>query len=182
MHHAEIERLLPGVFQRTNAPGSPLRALLLVMEKLHAPSERVLEELPVYLDPRSADPRYLTMLAHWVDLDRVLPPRGFSAPPRTWSSPATGLAEDALRELVAQAARLAKLRGTAAGLRAFLEIASGYAPFRLEEGVQGADGAVIPFHVRVVAPGAAREALALIERITELEKPAYVTYEIVFEP
>jgi phage tail-like protein len=181
MHHAEIERLLPSVFQRANAPGSPLRALLEVMEALHAPAERVLEDLPLYLDPRSADERFLTMLAHWVDLDRVLPRRGFSDPPRGWSSPATGLAPDALRELIAQAARLAKLRGTAAGLRAFLEIATGHGPFRLEENVAAADGSVVPFHVRVVAPERAREARALIERIVELEKPAYVTYEVVFE-
>jgi len=36
MRHQAIERLLPAAFQRAATPGSPLRALLEVMEELHA--------------------------------------------------------------------------------------------------------------------------------------------------
>ena len=45
MKQREIEQLLPGVFQRTAVPGSPLDALLGVMEGMHAPSEAVLAQL-----------------------------------------------------------------------------------------------------------------------------------------
>ena len=45
MKQEEIERLLPWIFRRTVAPGSPLAAILEVMEVLHAPVEGVLAGL-----------------------------------------------------------------------------------------------------------------------------------------
>jgi hypothetical protein len=37
-----------------------------------------------------------------------------------------------------------------------------------------------PFHIRVVGPAEAAVYQPLVERIIELEKPAYVTYELQF--
>jgi len=37
-----------------------------------------------------------------------------------------------------------------------------------------------PFHLQVIAPSAAQPQRALIKEIIEMEKPAYVTYELVF--
>jgi hypothetical protein len=86
-----------------------------------------------------------------------------------------------LRELIAAAAHLSSWRGTAYGLVRFLEIATGAHGFRLEETVVGKNGSPVPFHVRAVAPESATEQRELIERIVKLEKPAYVTWELVFE-
>jgi hypothetical protein len=47
--------------------------------------------------------------------------------------------------------------------------------------VAGKDGLPVPFHVRVVAPEAAKSQRELVERIVALEKPAYVTWELAFE-
>jgi phage tail-like protein len=180
MKRAEIERLLPAVFQRAQPEGSPLAALLDVMEEMHAPSERVLEQLVTFFNPRWTEERFLTMLAHWVNLHRIYPQQPFGAPSLDWSSRITAMEPGHLRELIAEAAALAQLRGTALGLRRFLEIATGQQPFELDEAVVDEHGETVPFHVRVIAPQQARVQRELIERIVELEKPAYVTYEIVF--
>jgi hypothetical protein len=39
----------------------------------------------------------------------------------------------------------------------------------------------MPFHVRVIAPETLRPQAALLERMIELEKPAHVTYDLVFQ-
>ena len=51
MRRTEIERLLPAVFQRATTEGTPLLALLDVMESLHAPTERALVSLDEKLEP-----------------------------------------------------------------------------------------------------------------------------------
>jgi phage tail-like protein len=163
MRSSEIQRLLPGVFQRTVEPGRPLAALLEVMEALHAPSEAVLAELDALFDPYRAPDAFVPLLAYWVDLDlRVT----------------TGLGRT--RELVAAAVEISRWRGTARGLRLFLQTATGLRDFALEENVPGPDGLPRPFHVSVRAPGSLTPHRALLERIIEREKPAYVTYELHF--
>jgi phage tail-like protein len=181
MRRAEIERLLPQVFQRTLHSGSPLQAILEVIEDLHAPAEDVLARLPEYFNPYWAEERYLTMLAYWVNLDPIFPPRPAAAPEPDWSPRASSIPSGRLRELIASAAHLSSWRGTAYGLVRFLEIATGTQGFRLEETVVGKDGLPVPFHVRIVAPESATAQRELIERIVKLEKPAYVTWELVFE-
>jgi phage tail-like protein len=179
MRHSEIERLLPRVFQRAKPPGSPLAALLDVMEALHEPAEAILAELVGCFDPRRADERFLTMLAHWVNLDRLYPASESNEPGPDWRTRAAPLPPGRLRELIATAPRLAQLRGTARGLEIFLEIAIGM-PFTLDEAVTTESGAVVPFHVRITAPAQAQPQHELIARIIELEKPAYVTFDLVF--
>ena len=112
MKQAEIATLLPGVFQRAIRPGTPLAALLAVMEAQHAPVEALLVELDGYFDPYRAPDLFVTLLAGWVDLDRL-----FAAPPEALDEAnirhlyGPGLGR--LRELVAAAAYLSRWRGTA---------------------------------------------------------------------
>lgn len=176
MKPTEIERLLPGIFQRTATPGAPLSGLLDVMAQLHQPSETVLEQFDAVLDPYRAPSAFVPFIASWLDLERFLTQR----PEKLDSTTAEGLfatGSGRLRELIAAAAFLSKWRGTAKGLNRFLETATGIQGFAVEE--QG-DGQIRPFHIRIQAPEAALIYRPLIERIIELEKPAYVTYELDF--
>lgn len=163
MRSPDIQRLLPGVFQRTVQPASPLAALLEAMEALHAPSEAVLGTLESHFDPRRAPERFVPFLAHWVGMDLPV---------------TTGLGR--LRELVAAAVEISRWRGTARGLRLFLTTATGRTDFDVDESVPDEDGKPRPFHVRVRAPAEVSAHRLLLERIIEREKPAYVTYELLF--
>lgn len=182
MKRAEIETLLPGIFRRT-LPQTPdrdnlLAAILDVMELLHAPSEQVLDRLPAYFDAYQAPDIFVPYLAGWVDLDQlwVDEPDDFTA--KTVPAFPSGIGR--LRELISEAAYWSKWRGTAQGLLRFLETATGISGYAIDEAVEDADGQVIPFHVRVTAPAAARTYEDLVRRIIAIEKPAYVTCELIF--
>ncbi|HEY8208851.1 MAG TPA: phage tail protein [Myxococcaceae bacterium] len=164
MRSSEIQRLLPGVFQRTTAGGTPLAAALEVMSALHAPSEAVLRDLDRYFDPRRTAERFVPLLAGWMDLEVAQ-----AAPPGR------------LRELTAAAFGLSQRRGTARGLIRFLEIATGATGFQVDERVPGADGMPRPFHVRITVPAAAADRRDFLVRIIEREKPAHVTYELAVQ-
>lgn len=185
MRRREIERLLPVVFQRTiargavragarsasdaspshaTAAGDPIGALLDVMETLHAPSEAILADIDACFDPRRAPDRLVPFLARWVDLDLPV---------------TTGLGR--ARELVARAVTLAGWRGTRRGLCAFLVTATGAPGFRIDESVPDDSGRPRPFHIAVTAPAACAPHRAMIERIIEREKPAWVTWELRFQ-
>lgn len=173
MKRTEIERLLPGVFQRTVQTGTPLFALLEVMEELHAVDEAALDHLETFFDPRRASDAFVLFLANWVDLGWLL-----TETPTDFSMASTlPLPPGNLRELVAAAASLTRWRGTARGLLTFLETATGVKGFVIEEQVAGADGRIQPFHIRILVPQEASSYQTLIERIVEEEKPAYVTCE-----
>lgn len=177
MKRTEIEHMLPGIFQRTIQEGTPLFALLEVMEALPAPDEAVLEQLDAFFDPYRTPAAFVPFLAAWVDLERLLlaVPEEFkaSAPP----SLPSGIGR--LRELVAAATFLSQWRGTAKGLLRFLETATGVRGFAIEEQVPGPDGLLRPFHLRIRAPRETAPYRVMIERIIESEKPAYVTYELM---
>jgi phage tail-like protein len=177
MKKEQIKRLLPALFQSALQPGSPLFAILDVMETLHAPSEVAMGSLAANFDPYLAPDAFVPYLASWVDLEVLLDP------PRTESSssipsPSTGLGR--LRELTAAAATLSQWRGTRKGLCMFLKTATGATGFKVDEQVRGDDGRIKPFHLRVTAPQELAEHRILIDRIIQLEKPAYVTYELAF--
>jgi phage tail-like protein len=180
MTRDEIERLLPSIFQRTATSGTPLAALLEVMERMHAPAEAALASLHVTLDPRTAPDRFLPFLARWVDMDPIYTEGGRRGGAVTLAAVASVIDPGRLRELLAQAAYLAQRRGTRAGLLCFLETATWVAGFRIDERVTDERGRVRPFHFRVHAPAAAAPREALVRRIIELEKPAYVTYDLRF--
>jgi phage tail-like protein len=182
MKREEIESLLPQVFQQTLGPGRPLNALLEVMELLHAPTEAVLAQLERYFNAYGTPDIFVPYLACWVDLDRFYP--FYSAQPieiqRAVDPISSGTGQ--LRELIAAAAYLSQWRGTAKGLKLFLETATGMNGFELMENVADENGSPRPFHIRIVAPPDAERHIALIERIVKQEKPAYVSYELEFKP
>jgi phage tail-like protein len=170
MRAERIARLLPEVYQRTIVPGTPIATLLDVMSELHGPVEDVLANLPDYFDPQLTPDRFVPFLARWVDLARWLDDSGgFDS----------GVGR--LRQVVAAAAHLSRLRGTAQGLRDALEWATGVAGVRIDEEVTDAAGRARPFHVVVTLPAEAAVHRALVARIVQQEKPAHVTAEVVFE-
>lgn len=177
MKKGQIKRLLPSVFQRTVQPGNPLFAILDVMETMHAPSEAALDNLEANFNAHRAPDTFVPHLASWVDLEVLLdfPPKERSA---STASLSTGLGR--LRELTSAASTLFKWRGTHKGLCLFLETATGTRGFTVDEQVRGKDGKIKPFHLRVTAPSDLSRHSTLIQRIIELEKPAYVTYELNF--
>jgi hypothetical protein len=182
-----MANLLPGVFQRTLRPESPLAAVLEAMAALHAPAERAIVAFPDRLDPRRTPHRFVPVLARWVDLDRLFADRargnsvGADVEPtaasiaRLWPP---GLGR--LRELIANAAELSRWRGTRRGLLLFLRVATGFDGFEVDDAVPGEDGQPRPFFVRVRAPAAAQKYEDLIERIIRSERPAHVKHELVF--
>jgi phage tail-like protein len=181
MKREEIETLLPRVFQQTLRPGGPLNTLLEVMELLHTPAEAVLSHLEKYFNAYSTPNKFVPYLAYWVDLGRFYP--FYSAQPEDLRRSVDPISSGTgrLRELIAAAAYLSQWRGTAKGLKLFLETACGINGFELVENVIGENGNPRPFHIRIVAPPNAEPHIALIERIIEQEKPAYVSYEVEFK-
>jgi phage tail-like protein len=179
MNADEIRYLLPDVFQSALGERSPLTAILHVMEAFHAPVEAEIGRFPDRLDPRRTSDGFIPLLARWVDLDRLFDERvrGRDVSPKRLLP--TGL--ERLRELVAMAAVLSQWRGTALGLRLFLETATGLKGFQIDEHVLGEDGRRRPYHVRIGCPAAAQAYEHLVRRIVVSEKPAYVTYELQFQ-
>ena len=182
MNPDDINRLLPQVFQRTMRQDSVLSGLLDVMASQHLPAEKVLSDLQRFFNPYQMPDAFVPYIACWVDLDRFFP--FFSSQPEEVQrvsdpiSPGIGR----LRELIAAAAKLSQWRGTAKGLKLFLEIATGIQGFDLIENIEDKKGVPRPFHIRVEAPAEALGHKALIERIVTQEKPAYVSYELIFAP
>lgn len=179
MKQNEINRLLPEIFQRTARAGNPLAGLLEVMETLHAPSEAVLAGLDATFDPLRCPDEFVTFLAGWVDLERIFDEAYFTSKDPRRSPITTGLGR--LRALVSTAADLSQWRGTARGMLHFLRVATGEEAFAIDEQVPGSDGRPRPFHITVRAPASTADHRPLLERIIEMEKPAYVTYQLDFE-
>ena len=177
MKRSEIERLLPEVFQRTVYPRSPIVAILEVMEALHTPAEEVLDNLDAFFDPYRAPDHFVFFLARWVGLERFVggDTREFTSNSRTFPG---GVGR--LRELIMAAAYLSKWRGTTRGLLHFLETATGVQGFEVDEVVPDENGQPRPFHILVRAPVESRPYEMLVLQIIELEKPAYVTYDLEF--
>jgi phage tail-like protein len=178
MKQSEIAQLLPGIFQQTIRPGSPLSALLAVMEGLYAIPEETLAHLEDFFNPYRAPDRFVPFLADWVDLEWLLVQTPGERMLTGVQPLPSGLGR--LRELIAASAYLAQMRGTARGLTRFLEIATGVPGFTIDENLAGPDGTAIPFHIAVHAPPQTAVYAVMIERIIQFEKPAYVTYDLNF--
>jgi phage tail-like protein len=180
MKRSAIRHLLPGIFQRTIHESSPLDAILQVMEQLHAPSEAILRNVSATYNPLTTPDRFVPFLARWVDLDWLFEPFVDERRSSVFLAFTAGLGR--LRELVSAGSSLAHMRGTVQGLLLFLKTATGTANFEIEERVLDPNGLPRPYHIRIHAPAASTAHRALIERIIESEKPAYVTYELEFAP
>jgi len=157
MRQADIERLLPAVYQHAATAGGPLAALLSVMEGMHEPVERRLAAIDDLVAPYRTPDAFLPYLLGWLAMDHL----GRSLPPGR------------RRDLAARAGELARTRGTAAGLSALLGTVTGVDGFAIDEPADR------PFHILVRVPAAAQEQLPLIRMAVALEKPAAVTVEIV---
>jgi phage tail-like protein len=168
MKHSEIAYLLPSIFQRTLGPESPMDAMLCAMEALHSRPEEILDQLDSIFASHRAPEAFVPFLARWVDLERIFAPREEAD-----NVISTGLGR--LRELIRGAAYFSKWRGTKEGLQRFLETATGVTGFLIEE------PAAQPFHLRITAPKEVEVHRALIERIVNVERPAYATWEVQFQ-
>jgi phage tail-like protein len=172
-----IVRLLPEVYQSAVQKGSVLDGLLAVMEALHAPVEQRLADLDAVFDPRRTDDAFVTMLASWLALDPVLENATVAGTERRSR---LAIAPGNLRELVAEAAHLARSRGTLTSLCRFLELATGISGYTLADPPLDPQGRVQPFAARIAAPASAAPLARSIERIVAREKPAFTTVEIVY--
>ncbi len=183
MERHKIAQLLPEIFQRTLPPSfysrTPptdktlgqnhigiLGTLLFVMEQMHAPSEKVLQDLATYFDADTVSEAFIPFLAYWVDKDILLDDdRNF--PDGT----------NRLRDLILASVELSKMRGTRIGLRNYLALATGLQNDQIiiTESVERS------FHFMVKCPNVDKNIKKLIKKIIELEKPANVTYEISYD-
>ncbi len=175
MQQTEIAQLLPEVFRRTVANEGPLRHLLGVMESLHEPSEDVLRHVDEFFDPLRARDDFIPLLARWMDLDWLMVENPDDPFPEDFAPLASGTGR--LRELVFEAVSLSKMRGTVQGLVHFMETATGVRGFVIDENV-ALDGSARAFHLVIKVPAEARRYEAIIHRIAQAQKPAYVTYEL----
>jgi len=176
MQRDAVERLLPTMFQLAARPGSPLDAALHVIADLHEPDEELLAEIDAVFDPYRAPDAFVPWLTRWVGLDWLVADESVdadaSARPDLTDAFPPGLGR--LRDVVAAGAELAQRRGTDAGLRLFLETATGLSGFVVTEPVDR------PFHLVVTAPAEAEPYAAVLRRIIAATKPAYTTAELAF--
>ena len=183
MEADQIARLLPEIYQDArvrvgpdgasqDASGSVLDALLDMMSAQHAPVEAALADLDAFFDPRRAPEPFVKLLASWMSLAPYLSMQSRSDIAGSGQGGSgRGLSGIPLRELTARAAELARLRGTAEGLRIFLEVATGIDGFVISERPGG-------FSATVTAPAAAKPSNGLIALVVAREKPAFTTIEI----
>lgn len=167
MKAERIARLLPEVFQATVGNQGPLDGFLAAMQELQDPGEAAISRFPDEINPRTASPQFVYMLAYWTDLDYLL--RGPAGAPQFVG----GVGR--LRELIAAVARNNRERGTAQTLLRTLETATGCAGFRLET------SAATPFHFELLVPREARPFEEIVLRIVAAEKPAFATCDVRFE-
>jgi len=170
MTRHEIAALLPEILREADRPASPFRALLEAMAGLADPVDREIDGLDAQIDPRRCRDRMLGMLLGWLDLGPVA-----GAVARHVRDPA--LRDARLRRLALAAPALLPRRGTQAGLRDMLAVASGLEALRLRESLPGPGFRA--FHVVIEYSRPTRPARALIRDVAELEKPVFVSFEIV---
>ena len=162
MAEHKLVDLLPEVINATATPGSPLTALCEAANDMHDPVVAVLDDLDALLDPFRTEARFVRYLAGWVDLGWL----GAND-----SGAGTGMRLSRLRDVIGASAQLSARRGTPAGLKRFLHLATGLDGF----GVEVVPGA---FHMRVRVPEAARDQLELIGHLVRALRPAHVTSEV----
>ncbi len=175
MADPDLLAALPEVFRTAAQQSPPLRGLSSAADALLAPVARALDQIDTLADPYRAADHVAAALAWWVDLgwltapDATVTARRPEVSPRLRSVLAGGV--PALRDLVAASPELSELRGTAAGIRRFLELATGVEGWQIE-----ASGEC---HVVVRIPAEAADQTAIAEIIVAATKPAHVTAELV---
>jgi phage tail-like protein len=159
-----IGTLLPAVFQEDPVAMRWTAAL----DEVLAPAISTLDCLAAYLDPMLAPDDFVRWLAGW--LGTVLD--------ENWPL-------DRQRAAVAQSVRLYRLRGTAEGLRALVELVTGGEVELAESGGvhwSTAPNAALPGRaearvaVRVTVPRGTSVDLTALEELIVAEKPAHVPH------
>lgn len=160
-----IQSLLPQIMQQTVTAGTPIETILSVMASFVTPLEDWMRSLDALYDAERTEPRFVLFLAQCVNI--------------AWVRDA-GISLNNLRRLIANSRELSLFRGTAEGLRRFLELATGVTGFEIRDhGRQGnqAGSRSRPFHLDVLYPPQAGSQLSVIRRIVDHEKPAYMTFD-----
>ena len=183
MKHTEIKKLLPSVMQRSmannvlhdaiggNKGSSVLNTFIEVMEKMHRPTENLLDNLHDVFNPRQVPERFLPMLAHWTNLINLFQPDKAGSEPSFWKERTLPTEPGYLRELIAMSVEISQWRGTNYGLKKVLQMATGISNFSIKETDK-------PFHIQVGVPEEAQKYWELIQRIVAQEKPAHITAEV----
>ena len=138
----------------------------MALDDLLAPMFSVLDCLPTYFDPAVAPADFVAWLGTWLGAEV------------TGDEP-----EESLRTMVAGAARVHRLRGTAAGVREAVRLAFGVAPEVLESG--GATWSARPrgpfpgepsphLTVRLRVPDPAAVDRGRLERVVTSVRPAHI--------
>jgi phage tail-like protein len=182
MNKNEILNYLPQIFSLALKPGTPLEAILGMMEEMHDPGEKILESLHTFFDPRRTREKLVPFLAHWINIEWLL------TEGQQWSPYNKGQYLETLtnglgrlREIIANGAFLTKWRGTADGLSMFITIATGIEAIRIDQNPPDDFGNAIPFHINVLIDKSVKKLEQVIRIIVEQEKPAHLTYNIIFE-
>lgn len=161
-----IGSLLPAIMQE-----DPLAmALTEALDQVIAPAIASLDCLHAYLDPRLAPTDFLDWLARWVgvDLNENWPP-------------------DRQRAVVAAAVSLHRTRGTIAGLRDYLTLATGGSVEITDSGGSTwseTPDAALPgeptqhVHVQVTLPPGSTIQPAVIDDLVNTAKPVHVTHQV----
>lgn len=140
------------------------------LDDVLAPVFSTLANLPAYVDPWVAPTDFVDWLAGWVGL----------ALDQTWP-------DDRRRALIAQAADLYRLRGTARGVAAHVAVYLQVEPEIEESGatawspvpggaIPGSPTSSMKVRLRISDPGAVD--ISRLEAVVRAAKPAHVTHEI----
>lgn len=160
MDAQSLLELLPRAFreaERRASPGSPLAALVSVIEGLLQPIDDVVCELHRHVNPRTCPEPLLPLLATWLS--------------DAWVSSLDASCE---RELLASYAGLSAERGTRRALCRALRLVAACRDVEVEE------SSSIPFHFSVTVPESLRPELSRLQRTIEQYKPAHTTAELRF--
>lgn len=185
MRKEQISSMLPVVFQKTRMSGEPLEALLDVMELLHEPADHTLANIEKFYNPYHAPDTFMPYLASWVGVSQFFgdytshnKPNSADKLNKNYDPIPSGMG--CLRELVASATRLARLRGTSKGLIEVLEVATGIKDIKINEQALDESGIPKPFFIEISVPRSGELFKQFITKIIELEKPVYITYRLKF--
>ena len=154
---------LPGVYSGNRF----LARFLLIFEALLAPIDRTVENIAYNFDPDVAPADLLPWLGSWLGL-------AFDE----------GWPEERRRELIRSAAMLYHWRGTRRGMSEFVRIYTGVAPEIVEPTLSqlaSSRDLAFRFTVRLTVPRGTPIDRALLQRIIDVEKPAFAagTLEVV---
>ncbi|TDE98783.1 phage tail protein I [Occultella glacieicola] len=161
-----IASRMPGVY----ADDEAMQAITRALDEVLAPTYTTLDSLWTYLDPHLAPEDFLEWLADWVGVEVD----------DAWSL-------ERKREIVAQAAQIHRLRGTAAGLELAVRLVTGAEVTVADSGgtiwsrTPGADlpgKAPAELTVTVHVPDPDTVDLARVDRVVRDVKPAHVPHVV----